>query len=166
MKALKKILKFLKLITVGVIWSYIYLYGSLLLFKSVWGFNYLSRSSWRLISDFWQSGGKIYSISDYIFVICLILFIPIWIYGWKKLYKTNFVALLISPILWFQNKSANKYLKKLNRIKILNIGISTSDEIIQDFENKLKKQKSAIENTPIASNNLRNNLKNKLSKNK
>ena len=166
MKTLKKILKFLKWITVGAIWSYIYLYSSLLLFKSVWGFNYLSRSSWHLISDFWQSGGKIYSVSDYIFVICLILFIPVWIYGWKKLYKTNFVALIVSPVLWYQNKSANKYLKKLNRIKILNIGISTSDEIVQDFENKLKKQKSTIENTPIASNKLRNNLKNKLSENK
>ena len=162
MKFLKNLLRFIKWITVGALWSYLYLYGTLLLFKSVWGFNYLSRSNWRVISDFWEQGGKIRTGSDYLFILCLILLIPIWIWGWKKLYKANLFALIIAPILWYQKRKADKYIKGMSRIKIHNIGISVGEEIKQDFENKLKQQKEEIEKSPKAVAGIRSDLSNKL----
>lgn len=162
MKFLKKLLAFIKWITIGVVWSYVYLYGTLLLFKSLWGFNYLSRSSWGVISSFWEQGGKIRTGSDYLFVICIILIIPLWIWGWRKLYKANILALLLAPILWYQKRKADKYIKGMSRIKIHNIGISVGDDIKQDFENKLKQQKEEIEKSPKAVSSIRSDLTNKL----
>jgi hypothetical protein len=163
MKFLKKLFAFSRWLLIGALWSYVYLLSTLLLFKSVWGFNYLSQSSWNLISKFWSAGGKIYSTSDYLFVLCLILLIPVWIWGWKKLYKTSFIGILLSPILWYQKREANNTLKKMSRNKILNIGVSVGDDIKKDFENKLKKQQSDVEKSQNASKSIRNNLKNKLS---
>lgn len=162
MKFFKKLLAFLKWAIVGIIWTYIYLFITMVLFKSTWGFNYMSRSSWGVISTFWEQGGRIKSGSDYLFVICLILLIPLWIWGWKKLYKANYVAILLVPLLWYQNRSANKYMKSMSRIKIHNIGISIGDDVKQDFENKLKRQQTEIEKAPKASQRIRSGLKNKL----
>ncbi len=162
MKFFKKLLAFNKWIIVGAIWSYIYLYGTLLLFKSVWGFNYLSRSNWKVITGFWEQGGKIQTGSDYLFIICLILLIPLWIWGWRKLYKANFFMLLITPILWYQKHKADKYIKGMSRIKIHNIGISIGEDIKQDFETKLKQKQEKIENNPKAVSNIRANLTDKL----
>ena len=163
MKFLKKLLALTKWLIVGIAWSYIYLLITWFIFKYFWGFNYLSRSNWRVIARYWDEGGRIKNGSDYAFVFCLIILIPLWIWGWKKLNKTNFVTILLQPFLWIQKRNAEKYMKNMSRIKIHNIGISVGEEIKQDFENKIKKQQTEIENDPKASNNIRNNLKNKLS---
>ena len=162
MKFLKKILAFIKLAIIGVVWSYAYLCGTVLLFKSVWDFNYLSASNWRVISAFWNEGGRIRSGSDYLFVICLLLLIPLWLWGWRKLYKMSWVQLFILPVTWYQKLEAKNYLKSISRIKINNIGISVGDEIKQDFENKLKQQQSEIENSPKVSQNIRTQINNRL----
>lgn len=164
MKFFKKLMAFLKWAIVGVIWSYFYLLMTMILFKSVWGFNYMSRRSWNVISTFWEQGGRIKSGNDYLFVICLLLLIPLWIWGWKKLYKTNYVALLLIPVLWYQNRSAKKYMKSMSRIKIHNIGISIGDDVKQDFEDKLKRQQTEIEKSPKASQAIRSGVKNRLKK--
>ena len=166
MKFIKRLLAFTKWIIVGAFWSYIYLYGTLLLFKSVWGFNYLSRSNWRVISGFWNQGGKIRTGSDYLFITCLILLVPLWLWGWKKLYKANLFAFLLAPILWYQKKKADKYIKGMSRIKIHNIGISVGEDIKQDFENKLKEQQAEIQKSPKAATHIRADLSNKLRGNK
>ena len=163
MKIFKKLLAFLKWAIVGIVWSYIYILATTLLFKSVWGFNYLSRNSWNIISTFWQQGGRIKSGSDYLFILCLLLLIPLWIWGWRKLYKTNFMAVLLIPLTWYQNRSATRYMKSMSRIKLHNIGISIGDDVKQDFENKLKQQQTQIQNSPKASQKIRSELKNKLS---
>lgn len=163
MKFLKKLMAFVKWLIVGVVWSYIYLLGTWFLFKYVWGFNYLSRSSWHVISRYWNEGGRIKTGSDYMFVLCLIMLIPLWLWGWKKLNRTNFVNVILQPFLWVQKRNAEKYMENMSRVKIHNIGISVGDEIKQDFENKIKKQQLEIENSPKSSKNIRNNLKNKLS---
>ena len=163
MKIIKKLLAFLKWAIVGILWTYTYILLTTLLFKSVWGFNYLSRSSWNIISTFWQQGGRIKSGSDYLFILCLLLLIPLWIWGWRKLYKTNLMAVVLIPLTWYQNRSAAKYMKSMSRIKLHNIGVSIGDDVKQDFENKLKQQQNQIQNSPKASQKIRSELKNKLS---
>lgn len=163
MKFLKKLLHLIKFVCIGIIWSYIFLYSTSLIFKKVWDFNYLSKSNWSIISDFWQKGGKIDSSMDYLFIFSLLLLLPLWIWGWKKLNKINIIVLLFKPIEWAQNRSANNYLKEMSRIKLHNIGASVGDEIKQNFENELKKQQKQIENTPRISQSIRSQLKSKLS---
>lgn len=163
MKFLKKLLAFIKWLIVGIIWSYIYIVCTWLFFKSIWGFNYLSYSNWQIITRYWNEGGRIKTGKDYLFILCLAIFIPLWIWGWKKLNKTNIINILFQPFLWLQKRQAEKYMKNMSHIKIHNIGISIGDEIKQDFENKLKKQQSDITNSPKTSSSIRNNLTNKLS---
>ena len=163
MKFLKKLLHFIKFICIGIIWSYMYLYITSFIFKKAWDFNYLSKSNWSIISDFWQGGGKIITGMDYLFILCLLLLVPLWIWGWRKLNKLNFILLLFKPVEWAQNRSANNYLKEMSRIKLHNIGASVGEEIKQNFENELKMQQKQIENTPRASQSIRSQLKSKLS---
>jgi hypothetical protein len=162
MRFFKKLFKFLKWIITGAVWTYIYLSGTLILFRSVWGFNYLSQKSWQILSSYWNSGGSISTGKDYLLVLCLIVLIPLWIWGWKKLYKANYVALLLAPLLWYQKREADNSLKAMSRTKIHNIGISIGDDIKQDFENKLQKRQAAATNAPKASQNIRLQLKDKL----
>lgn len=162
MKFLKKLLKLSKFLIVGILWSYIYIGVTLALFKHIWSFNYLSRAHWKVISSFWNEGGKISTGKEYLFIICLLLLIPIWLWGWRRLYKTNFLAILLAPLTWYQKKMADKYLKSMSRVKIHNIGTSAGEEIKLDFENKLKAQQSEIESTPKTSERIRAQIKNKL----
>lgn len=162
MTFLKKLLAFWKWAIVGIAWSYVYVVITLTFFKFFWGFNYLSRHSWRIISKFWDEGGRIRTASDYFFILALILLIPLWIMGWKKLYRTNYAQLLLFPILWYQKRQAGKYMKKMSRIKIRNVGISVSADVKQDFDTKLKQQQMAIEKESKASQDIRSHIKNKL----
>ena len=136
MKLFKKFLALCKCLIVGTIWTYTYLYITLTIFKSAWNFNYLSPQSWSIISTFWNEGGRINTSGDYLFLFSLIILIPLWIWGWIKLYRTNFINVLFLPIAWYQNKKANTYLKEMSRIKLHNIGASIGAEAKQDFENK------------------------------
>ena len=53
----KKILKFMKFIIVGIVWSYVFIYASVLLTIKLWNFNYLSVSDWGIIDTYWEQGG-------------------------------------------------------------------------------------------------------------
>lgn len=163
MTLIKNLLALWKFLFVGAVWTYIYLCLTLLLFKSVWGFNYLSPTGWKVLSTFWNEGGKIRTGSDYMFVLCLILLVPLWLWGWRKLHK-NFLNLLMWPVTFYQKRSADKYMKSMSRIKLHNIGVSIGDDVKKDFENRLKQQKMKIENSPRASQSIRKNLKDKLTK--
>ena len=162
MTILKKLLAFWKWAIVGIAWSYVYIVLTVSLFRIIWGFNYLSRHSWQVISKFWDAGGRIRTLSDYLFLIALCLLIPLWIWGWKKLYRTNYAQLALTPILWYQKRQADSYMKKMSRVKIHNIGISVSADIQQNFESQLKKQQAEIEQSPKTSQSIRSQLRNKL----
>ena len=164
MKLFKKLLKLGKILLVGIIWSYVYIRSTLFLFKSVWSFNYLSQAHWKVINTYWNEGGKISTGKDYLFVLCLLLLIPLWLWGWRRLCRTNFLSIILSPVTWYQKREAENYIKSMSRIKIHNIGISVGEEVKQDFENKLKKQQTKIENASKTSENIRSQIKNKLSR--
>lgn len=162
MSFFKKLLKLLKFIITGAVWTYIYICGTLMLFKHIWGFNYLSSKSWHVLSTYWNNGGAINTVKDFLLLLCLILLIPLWIKGWRKLYRLNYASFLLSPILWYQKKEADNSLRSMSRIKIRNIGSSIGDDIKQDFENKLKKRQAAVSNEAKSSQNIRLQLKDKL----
>ena len=156
----KKVLKISKFILIGAVWTYIYLYASLFLMTSAWNFNYLSASDWNIISAYWEQGGSIKQFKDYCFFITLLLIIPVWIMGWKYLYHRNFVAILLAPILWYNNKKLAKYGQAASRIVLKNMG--TTGKKIDPYEfivNKLKTIKDDMEKKEKTSEVLRESLK-------
>lgn len=100
----KKILKFMKFIIVGIVWSYVFIYASVLLTIKLWNFNYLSVSDWGIIDTYWEQGGAIRQPKDYGFFFTLLALIPVWLLGWRYLYKKSFTAFLMAPIVWYNKK--------------------------------------------------------------
>ena len=118
----KRILKFIKFVLVGSVWSYLYLYASLILTIKIWNFNYLSLKSWRIINSFWNQGGIIKQPGDYGLFAVLLLLIPLWLLGWRYFYKKNFIALLLAPIVWYNKRTIAKYGSNSSRIILKNLG--------------------------------------------
>ena len=162
MNIIKKILKLFKWLITGALWSYVYFLCTVSLFVSIWNFNYLSSSSWQVITEYWQKGGVIKTGTDFLFLFALILLIPLWIWGWRKLYQMNILNLFLVPLNWYQKRSADSYMKSMSRIKIHNIGVSLEDDAKQDFDSKIKSREQAIKSDTKASESIRSQIKNKL----
>lgn len=129
---LKRLKKFIKLSIVGILWTYIYVYCTGILMFLLWNFNYLSASDWQMISDFWESGGRIKSGKDYIFMTMLLLIMPFWILGWRYFYKLNFMQLILSPIVWYNKRQIRKYGSATN-VVLKNMGNNKKGPQLQDM---------------------------------
>ena len=163
MSSVKKFFKYLRIIIIGALWTCIYVLCTVSLFISIWGFNYLSAKDWRIISAFWNRGGTIKSGGDYLFLLCLILLVPLWIWGWKKLYRIDFINLLLVPLNWYQKRAADQYMKSMSKIKIHNIGVSIENSAKEEFDSKIKSREQAIQSEAKAAESIRAQIKNKLS---
>ena len=163
MNIIKKLLKLSKWLITGALWSYVYILCTVSLFVGIWNFNYLSASSWKVITDYWQKGGVIKTGTDFLFLFALIFLIPLWIWGWRKLYKMNILNLFLVPLNWYQKRSADNYIKSMSRIKIHNIGVSLEDDAKQDFEDKIKCREQTIKSDEKASSTIRSQIKKRLS---
>ncbi len=159
----KRILKFIKFVLVGSVWSYLYLYASLILTIKIWNFNYLSLKSWRIINSFWNQGGIIKQPGDYGLFAVLLLLIPLWLLGWRYFYKKNFIALLLAPIVWYNKRTIAKYGSNSSRIILKNLGTTAKIDPKEFIEKQLKDAKSDIESREKTSDSLREMLKEKIS---
>lgn len=159
----KKLLKFLKFSLVGIIWSYFFIYASVIFTIQLWNFNYLSLSDWSIISSYWQQGGIIRQPKDYGFFFTLLALIPLWLFGWRYFYKKSFIAVLLAPIVWYNNKMITKYGSNSSRIILKNLG-STSKKLDPKelIENKLKRVKHTMEEQEKTADALREQLREKI----
>lgn len=159
----KKLLKFLKFSLVGIIWSYFFIYASVIFTIQLWNFNYLSLSDWSIISSYWQQGGIIRQPKDYGFFFTLLALIPLWLFGWRYFYKKSFIAVLLAPIVWYNNKMITKYGSNSSRIILKNLG-STSKKLAPKelIENKLKCVKHTMEEQEKTADVLREQLREKI----
>lgn len=159
---LKKLLKFTKITIVGLVWTYIYVYLTALLTISLWNFNYLSLGDWRLIGSFWEKGGSIKKINDYMLFLTLFLLIPVWLWGWRYFYRKSLLRLLLAPIIWYNNRVISRYGAGSSRIILKNMGTSkkiTPDEFI---EQRLEPAKKMLKEKKPAAQEIRDRLKEKI----
>jgi len=159
---LKKFLKFIKFFLVGTVWSYLFIYASLIFTIKIWNFNYLSLSSWKIISSFWNQGGIIKQPKDYGLFAVLVALIPLWLLGWRFFYKKNFTAMLLAPIVWYNKRQLAKYDKGTARIVLKNLGTTQKIDPKEFIENKLKDVKTSIESHEKTADSLREQLKQKI----
>lgn len=118
----KKILKFLRFIFIGTLWSYIYLYYADFLIIKMWRFNILSHTDWMTIESFWNQGGVIKQSKDYLFLSVLILIIPVWILTLYFACKIHYLDILLYPIYKYNQHITQKYGKDSSRIILRNMG--------------------------------------------
>lgn len=160
----KKFLKFLKFSIVGILWSYLFIYASVVFMIKMWNFNYLSLHDWSIIDSFWKQGGIIRQPKDYGFFFTLLALIPIWVLGWRFFYKKSFLSMLLAPIVWYNNKMISKYGRNSSRIVLKNLG-TTSKKIDPKelIESKLSHAKNNMAEHEKTADSLREQLKEKIS---
>lgn len=119
---LKKVLKLIKFIIVGILWSIVFFNLINFILEHFWNFNLLSAQSWKLINSYWEAGGIIRTWQDYLLLLIFILYIPLWILGWKKCYHMDYIQLLLKPFNLYSQKALENYEKDISKLKIKNMG--------------------------------------------
>ena len=140
---MKKLFKFIKQSISFLVWTYIYLMVSSMLFIYFWNFNILSASNWNLVQRYWESGGIIHTWKDYLLLLFLIGYIPLWYIGWKRFSNLNWIQILLWPITKYNQHVINKYEKDSLHITIKNMGTG-GVKIEEEIEIK-SKPKTKIE---------------------
>lgn len=142
---LKKILHFVCVFVVGIIWSF--LLGALLLQILKIGFrmDFLSVKTYRGIVAFWNSGGVFKGKELLIFVI-IFLYFPICVFGWHKINSYRFLRLITVPINWYLNRGLEDYHAPDVNIKNLKLEEKKSlDQVVNErLEIEKKKQQSMM----------------------
>lgn len=149
---LKFITKSLKTIIIGILWSYIYLYVINAILIYIWNFSTFSANSWKMLNIFWESGGIIKTGKDYLLITTLLLLIPLWLYGWKKMLKINFLHFFLAPINAYNNYKIRKYGDSGSRIILHNMGTTVKTE--ESIEQMVKPSTPA--KTDAEANKIRN----------
>lgn len=153
---MKKLLRFFRAIAVMVLWTWVFVYITDAIFILVWNFDYTRTGSWEIMFDYWNSGGVIKTASDVILIISLILVPFLWLWGYRKSLRVNYLQLLLKPVNMvydlFNRSSDNS-----DRVVIRNI--KSSSQQIEDIKNELNslKPQKAKE-----TNDIRYNLKEKV----
>lgn len=132
----RKLLKYLRSLLIGTIWSCLFLILAQLLMWNVWHFNLFSARSWHTIGWFWQSGGVIRTASDYIFLFS-ILFLPFfWIIGWIIFNRLNYLSIILFPLLAYNRYIIKKYGHDSKRVILRNL--KSSQKAIEEIKQKLE----------------------------
>ena len=138
---MKKIYKIFRTILIGAVWTYLFLVVSNYIMFQLWNFNFMSARSWQTISRFWESGGIIKTKTDYIFLLMLISLPFLWILGWIKALKIDYLSILLYPLNSYNRYIINKYGHDSSRIVLKNI--KSSQKIIEEIKNQLESIKPA-----------------------
>lgn len=129
---LKKLFRSIRNLTIGAIWSYLYLLIANTVLIHFWNFSTLSPNSWRMLKLFWEKGGTIKTGRDYLLLFCLLILIPIWLWGWRRLVKIRYTDFLLAPIRLYNTYIIRKYGASSKRIVLKNLGRSKKiDEEIE-----------------------------------
>lgn len=136
---IKKLFKILKAAIIGIIWTFVFVYTAQATMISVWNFDILNMRDWQVINTFWESGGKIKTGKDYVFVGMLLALIPLWFWGWRFFCRLSFIKILLFPITWYNNRMIRKYGENTPRIILKNMGVNKNKPNMEEIiEQRLK----------------------------
>ncbi len=112
-----------------------------MMFIYFWNFNIFSNSNWDIVYRYWESGGIIQTWKDYLLLLFLLLYIPLWYIGFRHFKKTNWLQLLFWPLEKYNQYIINKYGEDSQHIVLKNMGtggIKIEEEIEQKSKPKTK----------------------------
>lgn len=159
----KKVSFLLKIIIISTVWSIIYFILARSLFLYLWNFDILITENWLKILKFWNAGGVINKLKDFIFVLSLLVILPIWLYCLIKLIKYKFVNLIIIPINAYNNYITKKYGSSSSRIVFRNISSGKKEGTsIEDMVNIKMKEIDEENNKELEATKIRNVIKEKI----
>ncbi len=152
---MKKILKFIRGLSIFVIWTPLFVSLSNILIYQIWKFNFLSSASWNILSSFWNHGGVIKTASDLLLLLSLFLLPFLWFTGFIISLKINYFKALAGL---FSRFCISQKPQQPERIIIKNL--KNSKQLVEDIKNEIesiKPQKSE------EASNIRSEITKKLS---
>lgn len=161
---MKKILKFFKFLFVLAFWSALWLSLMRLVMKHIWNFDLFSPASWQTILVFWDKGGIIRTLYDYMLFITILAVIIIWYIGLKRLYHTDFIRIILKPFAYFSQKQITKFENESKHIALKNLVVGEKITIDDLIEEKIKEEGN--KQVQKESQSLRENISKKITERK
>lgn len=140
---LKKLLRVLKAVIIGLIWTAAFFYICRVLLIYVWHFDIFSRNQWIVISGYWNNNGVIMSASDYLFFLTLFALMIVWVLGWRVFYKMNYLKFLLAPVNFIINYQLNKYESDDTRVVIKNLKVAEKKSVEDIIQERMKQEKAS-----------------------
>jgi len=137
---LKKLLKLLKFMIKGIIWSYLYASFASLITVYFWSFNLFSAQNREIIKHYWNSGRTIGDTNDFIFLTALLVLFIFWIIGLFWFVRRNHLKWLLFPVTLYNRYISNKYGKDSPRIILKNLGIIKKLDVEELVEERLAQE--------------------------
>lgn len=138
---MKKLLSIFRAFAIGIIWTYVFLVAANFVMYKLWSFNFMSARSWQTISRFWEAGGVIKTTRDYIFLLMLVSLPFLWLWGWRKLLRIDYLDILLYPLNAYNRHIINKYGHDSSRIVLRNL--KSSQKMIEEIKSRLDSIKPA-----------------------
>lgn len=139
---LKKIIKTIRALFIGIIWTSALLYVARLLMIYIWKFDIFYVKQWSVVKRFWNNNGVIDDASDYAFFLSLLLILIIWIVGGVKLCRLNYAKLMIAPLNYIANRDLKKYEQEDTHVVIKNIKVGEKISVEDLIQERIKQEQT------------------------
>lgn len=140
---MKKIAKAIKFIILASVWSFVFIGLSRYLLNKFFKFDFLSQTQWKAIAEYWNKGGVVRDVSDYMFFASLIVVFVLWLWGIRKVNKIKFSRLLIKPLEYFANRDIKKYESIDTHVVIKNISVGEKLTVEDIIRERIKSEQTA-----------------------
>ena len=139
---LKKIIKTIRALIIGIIWTSALLYVARLLMIYIWKFDIFYTKQWSVVKRFWNSNGVIEDASDYAFFLSLLLILIVWLVGWIKLCRLDYAKLVVAPLNYIANRDLEKYEQIDTHVVIKNIKVGEKISVEDLIQERIKQEQT------------------------
>lgn len=159
----KKIFHYICVVIAGGLWSLLLGLMFQQLFYGVYNINLLNPRTYHIFSAFWNNGGVLHG-KDILMLGSLLLYLPLCIYGWKKISHYQFMRLITVPL----NKIANAGLDNYQApdINIKNLKIEEKKTLEQLVKERLDKENKKNQKQNQESSDFRKKIIEQIEENK
>lgn len=87
-----------------------------------------------VVKGFWNRNGVIAGSSDYMLLLTMFILLLIWVWGWHRLCKVNYIKLMLKPINYLADYGLKKYEAEDKHVTIKNLKVGekiTVEDVIQ-----------------------------------
>ena len=133
---MKKVYKIFRFTLIGFVWTYLFLVLTNHIMFRLWNFNFMSFRSWNLFFGFFHTDWALKTRDDYIFLLMLFALPFLWILGWLKVLKIDYLSIFLYPINAYNHYIINKYGHDSSRIVLKNL--KSRQKMIEEIKSKIE----------------------------
>jgi len=160
---IKKMFHYICVISAGIIWSIALGLIFQQLFFWVYNINLLNPQTYKIFYAFWNGGGVLRG-KDVVMLCSLLLFLPVCIYGWYKLWSYKYMRLITVPLNKIFNSGFENY--RAPDINIKNLKVEEKKTLEQIIDERLEKEKKKNQSQQADSADFRKKIIEQIEQNK